>query len=201
MRDALAGDQVLVELLPIVTISARINGKRCEPTVELDADADAIRPMLGLPLVGRLRNALPWTPSAQLYINGSGGLPRQRSRRQFPHTYRAETLQEFLVVAKRSRPSAPANSSKSFRSLSLTTSPRLSASKKPVDFRLADWLLERNAGKHFECGGRETRNPVRFVLFAQIVGQGLIVDFGSEKRNYSVDNSQLKAHKGELTVA
>jgi hypothetical protein len=27
------------------------------------------------------------------------------------------------------------------------------------------------------------------------------VDFGSKKRNHAVDNSQLKAHKGELTVA
>jgi hypothetical protein len=42
------------------------------------------------------------------------------------------------VVAKRSRPSAPANSSKSFRSLSLTTSPRLSASKSRS---ISAWLI------------------------------------------------------------
>jgi hypothetical protein len=72
--------------------------------------------------------------------------------------------------------------------------------EEPVDFGLADWLPERDAGKHFERGCRETRAAVAAVLFTQIVSQGLVVHFGSEKRNYSVGNSWLKASKGELPV-
>ena len=40
--------------------------------------------------------------------------------------------------------------------------------EEPVDFRLADRLLECNAGKHFERGGRELRTPACWGLFAQI---------------------------------
>jgi hypothetical protein len=39
------------------------------------------------------------------------------------------------------------------------------------------------------------------VLFTQILSQGLVVHFGSEKRNYTVDNPKLKAYQREVAVA
>ena len=55
--------------------------------------------------------------------------------------------------------------------------------EESVDFCLADRLPKGDEGEHFERGGREIRNSVRFVLFAQVAGQGLVVDFGNKKRN------------------
>ena len=40
----------------------------------------------------------------------------------------------------------------------------------------------------------------RATLFAQICGQRLVVDLGSEERNHPVENPQLKAVKAELPV-
>jgi hypothetical protein len=69
------------------------------------------------------------------------------------------------------------------------------------DFRLADWLPKGNAGEHFEGRRCEIKMPARATLFAQICGQRLVVDLGSEERNHPVENPQLKADKAKLTVA
>ena len=50
----------------------------------------------------------------------------------------AKRCKNASVVAKRNRPSAPANSSTSLRSRSFTTSPRLSASKS---WSISAWLI------------------------------------------------------------
>ena len=73
--------------------------------------------------------------------------------------------------------------------------------EKAVDFRLTDRLLKGDAGEHFEGRGREFKISARAALFAQICGQRLVVDLCSQKRNHPVDNSELKADKGELPVA
>jgi hypothetical protein len=67
---------------------------------------------------GRFKNALPWTPSAQLYINGSmaGGLPDSEAAANSCKLASPKRCKNASVVAKRNRPSAPANSSTSLRS-------------------------------------------------------------------------------------
>ena len=130
-----------------------------------------------------------------------GGLTtRERGRGQFLQARQAEALQEQFRCREAQ---AAVCTGKFLHKLEISErhdEPALVGIEETVDFRLADWLPKGDAGEHFERRGRETRNLVRVVLFAQIVSQGLVVDFGSEKRNHSVDNSQLKAHKGELTV-
>jgi hypothetical protein len=101
------------------------------------------------------------------------------------------------VVAKRRRPSAPANSSTSLRSRSFTTSPRLSASKSRS---ISAWLIGCLKAMH---KGRRCHLKIsaRAILFAQICGQRLVVDLCSQQRNHPVENPQLKADTGELAVA
>jgi len=70
-------------------------------------------------------------------------------------------LQEFFRCRKTQPAVAPANSS------------ALIGVEKPVDFRLADWLLKGDAGEHFERGGRETKTSARSALFTQICAQRL----------------------------
>jgi hypothetical protein len=63
---------------------------------------------------------------------------RERARGQFAQTASPKRCKNASVVAKRNRPSAPANSSTSLRSRSFTTSPRLSASKSRS---ISAWLI------------------------------------------------------------
>ena len=73
--------------------------------------------------------------------------------------------------------------------------------EKVVDLRLTDRLLKGDAGEHFERRRCHLKISARATLFAQICGQRLAVDLGSQNRNHPVDNSELKADKGELPVA
>lgn len=140
-------------------------------------------------------------PAHNFYINGSmaGRLPDSEvATVNSCKLASPKRCKNSAVVAKRRRPSAPANSSTSFRSRSLTTSPRLSASKSRSIS--ADWLPKGDAGEHFECRHCHLKISARATLFAHICGQGLVFDPGSQQRNHSVENPQLKAGKGELAV-
>jgi hypothetical protein len=75
---------------------------------------------------------------------------------------RPKRCKNAFVVAKRKRPSLPANSSTSLRSRSATTSPRLSASNRRS---ISAWL-KGDAGEHFKRSGRETRISTCSSLFA-----------------------------------
>jgi hypothetical protein len=54
-----------------------------------------------------------------------------------------------------------------FESSKFHNEPTLVGVEEPIDFCLADRLPERDAGKHFERGGGETRDAVATVLFTQ----------------------------------
>ena len=131
-------------------------------------------------------------------LSGSG---RERGRGQFHQARQSEALKNASVVVKRRGPSDPANSFTSLRSRSLTTRPRLSASKEVINLRLASWLLKSDAREHFEGRRCEIKTPARNALLAQIYGQSPIVNLCRHERNHAVDNPQLKADKGQLSVA
>jgi hypothetical protein len=68
----------------------------------------------------------------------AGGLSKQEAAANSCKLGRPKRCKKVYVVAKRRRPSAPTNSSTSLRSRSVTTSPRLSASKR---CSISDWLI------------------------------------------------------------
>ena len=79
-------------------------------------------------------------------------------------------------MAKRNRPSAPANSSTSLRSRSFTTSPRLSASKS---WSISAWLigcLKAMQASTSRVAGCQLKICARATLFAHIGGQRLVLD-------------------------
>jgi hypothetical protein len=91
---------------------------------------------------------------------------RKRDRGQFAQTRETKALQER---SSRRKAQATVGASEFLYELEIAKRHDESALvgvEEPVDFRLADRLPERNAGKHFERGGREMRTPVCSSLFA-----------------------------------
>ena len=90
---------------------------------------------------------------------------RERGRGQFAQARQSEALQEHFSRRK----AQPTIGAGEFL-YELETAKRRDESplvgiEEPVDFRLTDWLLECDAGEHFERGCRETRDAVASVLF------------------------------------
>jgi hypothetical protein len=106
------------------------------PELSWMLNADAIRHMLGLPLmdVSRMRSL---GPAAHNFI-WRVDCATARSRLIPANLASPKRCKNASVVAKRNRPSEPVNSSTSLRSRSFTTSPRLSASKS---LSISAWLI------------------------------------------------------------
>jgi hypothetical protein len=128
-----------------------------------------------------------------------GGLPKNWTEVNSSKTREAKALQERFGCRKAQAAIATGEFLHKLEIPHFHDEPALVGIEKPVDFRLADWLLKGDAGEHFEREGRETKITARSALFVQICGQRRVVDLGSEEQN-SIEDSQLEAYEAKLTV-
>jgi hypothetical protein len=126
---------------------------------------------------------------------------RERGCGQFAQAGQSEALQERFRCRKAQPTVGAGEFLDKFEIPKFHHEPTLVGVAEAINFCLADRLLKGDAGENLEGCAREAGMLAREVLLTQVRSQRFVVDLGSEKGNYPVDDSQLKANQGELPVA